>query len=37
MYLERGLEQFEITGRIETIQITAMLRTARTLRRMPET
>ena len=32
-----GLEELEIGGRIETIQITALLRSARILRRVLET
>ena len=35
--LERGLEELEIGGRIDTIQTTAMLRSARILRRVLET
>ena len=34
--LERGLKQLEIVGRIETIQITALFRLARILRRVME-
>ena len=33
----KGLEDLEITGRVDTIQITAFLRTARILRRILET
>ena len=32
-----GLEDFEVGGRVETIQTTALLRTARILRRVLET
>ena len=35
--LTKGLEDFEITGRVETIQTNALLRTARILRRALET
>ena len=35
--LLKGLEDLEIGGRVETIQTTALLRTARILRRVPET
>ena len=35
--LLKGLEDFEVGGRVETIQMTALLRTARILRRVPET
>ena len=35
--LEKMLEELEIRGRIETIQITALLRSARILRRVLET
>ena len=35
--LLEGLEDFEVGGRVETIQITALLRTARILRRVLET
>ena len=35
--LERGLESLEIRGRIETIQNTALLQSARILRRVMET
>ena len=35
--LVQGLEDLEITGRMETIQTTALLRSARTLRRVLET
>ena len=35
--LIKGLEYLEIRGRVETIQTTALLRTARILRRVPET
>ena len=35
--LERSLEELEIRGRIETIQTTALLRSARILRRVLET
>ena len=35
--LERGLEELKIRGQIETIQTTALLRSARTLRRVLET
>ena len=35
--LLKGLENFEVSGRVETIQITALLRTARILRRVLET
>ena len=33
----KGLKDFEIGGRVETIQTTALLRTVRTLRRVQET
>ena len=33
--LEQGLEDLEIRGRVETIQTTALLRSARILRRVP--
>ena len=33
----KGLEDLEVGGRVETIQTTALLRTARTLRRVLET
>ena len=33
----KGLEDLEIGGRVETIQTTALLRTARILRRVQET
>ena len=35
--LERSLDELEIRGRIETIQTTALLRSARILRRVLET
>ena len=35
--LLKGLEDLEVGGRIETIQTTALLRTARILRRVLET
>ena len=35
--LLKGLEDFEVDGRVETIQITTLLRTARILRRVLET
>ena len=35
--LEERLEEYEISGRIETIQTTAVLRTPRILRRVLET
>ena len=35
--LSKGLEDLEVSGRVETIQITALLRTARILRRVQET
>ena len=35
--LERGLDELEIEGRIETIKTTALLRSARILRRVLET
>ena len=35
--LLKGLEYFEVGGRVETIQMTALLRTARILRRVLET
>ena len=35
--LIQGLENMEITGRVETIQTTALLRTARMLRRVLDT
>ena len=35
--LVRGLEEFKITGRVETIQTTALLRSTRILRRVLET
>ena len=35
--LLKGLEDLEIGGRVETIQMTALLRTARILRRVLET
>ena len=35
--LLKGLEDLEVGGRVETIQSTALLRTARILRRVPET
>ena len=34
--LLKGLEDLEVAGRLETIQITALLRTARKLRRVLE-
>ena len=33
----KGLEDLEVGGWVETIQMTALLRTARILRRVPET
>ena len=36
-HLKRGLEEMEIRGRAETIQITPMLRSARILKKVPET
>ena len=33
--LQKGLEDLEVGGRVETIQTTALLRTARILRRGP--
>ena len=33
----KGLEDLEVGGRVETIQMTALLRTARILRRILET
>ena len=33
--LVQGLEDLELTGRVETIQTTALLRSARILRRVP--
>ena len=33
----KGLEDLEVGGRVETIQMTALLRTARILRRVLET
>ena len=35
--LLKGLEDLDIGGRVETIQTTALLRTARILRRVQET
>ena len=35
--LLKGLEDLEFGGRVETIQTTALLRTAKILRRVPET
>ena len=35
--LLNGLEDLEVCGRVETIQTTALLRTARMLRRVQET
>ena len=35
--IRKGLEDFEFGGRVETIQITTLLRTARILRRVLET
>ena len=35
--LLKGMEDLEVGGRVETIQTTALLRTARTLRRVLET
>ena len=35
--LLKGLEDFEVGGRVETIHMTALLRTARILRRVLET
>ena len=35
--LLKGLEDFEVGRRVETIQTIALLRTARILRRVPET
>ena len=35
--LLKGLEDLEVSGRVETIQMTALLRTARILRRVLET
>ena len=35
--LLKGLEDLEVVGRVETIQTTALLRTARILRRVLET
>ena len=35
--LKRGLEELEIRGWIETIQTTALLKSARILKRVPET
>ena len=35
--LLKGLEGLEVVGRVETIQTTALLRTARILRRVKET
>ena len=35
--LLKGLEDFEVSGRVETIQTTALLKTARILRRVLET
>ena len=34
--LQKGLEDLEVGGRVETIQTTALLRTARILRRILE-
>ena len=36
-WLLKGLEDLEVGGRVETIQMTALLRTARILRRVLET
>ena len=35
--LLKGLASLEVGGRVETIQTTALLRTARIMRRVPET
>ena len=35
--LSKGLQDLEVGGRVETIQMTALLRTARKLRRVLET
>ena len=35
--LLKGLEDLEVSGQLETIQMTALLRTARILRRVLET
>ena len=35
--LLKGLEDLEVGGRVKTIQMTALLRTARILRRVPDT
>ncbi len=35
--LLKGLEDLEVSGRVKTIQITALLKTARILRRVLET
>ena len=35
--LLKGLEEWEVGGRVETIQMTPLLRTARILRRVLET
>ena len=35
--LLKGLEDLEVGGRVETIQMTALPRTARIMRRVPET
>ena len=35
--LLKGLEDLEVDGRVETIQMTALLRTARILKRVLET
>ena len=35
--LLKGLDDFEVGGRVETIQTTALLGTVRILRRVPET
>ena len=35
--LLKGMEDLEVGGRVETIQMTALLRTARILRRVLET
>ena len=35
--LLKGLEDLDVDGRVETIQTTTLLRTARILRRVPET
>ena len=35
--LLKGLDVLEVDGRVETIQMTALLRMARILRRVPET